>query len=79
MLYTPSAVLIGMVYGFLPFMILPIYSSIEQLDKTYLEASEDLGASPVKTFFNVTLPLTMPGVLAGVIITFVPALSERIY
>ncbi len=75
MLYTPSAVLIGMVYGFLPFMILPIYSSIEQLDKTYLEASEDLGASPVKTFLNVTLPLTMPGVLAGIIITFVPALS----
>jgi spermidine/putrescine transport system permease protein len=75
MLYTPGAVLVGMVYGFLPFMILPIYSSIEQMDKTYLEAAEDLGASPAKTFFNVTLPLTMPGVLAGIIITFVPALS----
>ena len=75
LLYTDGAVLVGMVYGFLPFMILPIYSSIEQLDKTYLEAAEDLGASPVKTFLKVTLPLTMPGILAGVIITFIPALS----
>lgn len=75
MLYTPFSVIIGLVYGFLPFMILPIYSSIEQLDKTYLEAAEDLGANPVKTFFRVTLPLTFPGVLAGFVITFVPAVS----
>lgn len=75
LMYTPYAVIIGLVYGFLPFMILPIYASIEQLDKTYLEASEDLGANPVKTFFRVTLPLTFPGVLAGIIITFVPAIS----
>lgn len=75
MLYTPFAVIIGLVYGFLPFMILPIYSSIEQLDKTYLEASEDLGANPVKTFLRITLPLTFPGILAGIIITFVPAIS----
>jgi spermidine/putrescine transport system permease protein len=72
---TPFAIIIGMVYGFLPFMILPIYASIEQLDKTYLEASEDLGANPFKTFLKVTLPLTFPGILAGFIITFVPAVS----
>lgn len=75
MLYTPYAVIVGLVYGFLPFMILPIYASIEQLDKSYLEASEDLGANPIKTFFKVTLPLTLPGILAGTIMTFVPAIS----
>ncbi|CDQ38569.1 ABC transporter permease [Virgibacillus salexigens] len=75
MLYTPFAIIVGLVYGFLPFMILPIYASIEQLDKTYLEAAEDLGANPVKTFLTVTLPLTFPGVLTGTIITFVPAIS----
>lgn len=75
MLYTPFAVVVGLVYGFLPFMILPIYSSVEQLERTYLEAAEDLGASPVKTFLKVTLPLTFPGILAGFIITFVPAVS----
>ncbi|MBB6454716.1 spermidine/putrescine transport system permease protein [Salirhabdus euzebyi] len=75
LMYTPASVILGMVYGFLPFMILPIYSSIEQLDKTYLEAAEDLGANPMKTFFTVTLPLTFPGILAGFIITFVPAVS----
>lgn len=75
MLYTPFAVIVGLVYGFLPFMILPIYASIEQLDKSYLEAAEDLGASPIKTFFRVTIPLTFPGILAGIIMTFVPAIS----
>ena len=75
LMYSPFAVIIGLVYGFLPFMILPIYASIEQLDRSYLEASEDLGASPVKTFLYVTLPLTFPGILAGIIITFVPAVS----
>lgn len=75
LMYSPGGVILGLVYGFLPFMILPIYSSIEQLDKTYLEASEDLGAGPVRTFLSVTLPLTFPGILAGFIITFVPAIS----
>ncbi|MEN2768676.1 ABC transporter permease [Ornithinibacillus xuwenensis] len=75
LMYSPGGVIIGLVYGFLPFMILPIYSSIEQLDKTYLEASEDLGAGPIKTFLHVTLPLTFPGILAGFIITFVPSIS----
>lgn len=75
MLDTPFAVLIGLVYGFLPFMVLPLYSSIEQLDHTYLEAAEDLGAGPVKTFLRVTLPLTFPGILAGILMTFIPAVS----
>ncbi len=75
MLYSPYTVVIGIVYGFLPFMILPIYSSIEQLDKSYLEAAEDLGARPYKAFLKITLPLTAPGVFAGILITFVPALS----
>jgi len=75
MLYTPYAVVVGIVYGFLPFMILPIYSSIEQLDKSYLEAAEDLGAKPYKAFLKITLPLTAPGIFAGILITFVPALS----
>ncbi|WP_047979880.1 ABC transporter permease [Ornithinibacillus contaminans] len=75
LMYSPGGVILGLVYGFLPFMILPIYSSIEQLDKTYLEASEDLGAGPVRTFLHVTLPLTFPGILAGFIITFVPSIS----
>lgn len=75
LMYSPGGVILGLVYGFLPFMILPIYSSIEQLDKTYLDAAEDLGAGPVRTFLNVTLPLTFPGILAGFIITFVPAIS----
>lgn len=75
MLYTPFAVIIGLVYGFLPFMILPIYASIEQLDRSYLEAAEDLGANPIHTFFRVTLPLTFPGILSGIVMTFVPAVS----
>lgn len=75
MLYTPYAVVIGIVYGFLPFMVLPIYASIEQLDHSYLEAAEDLGAGPVKAFIRVTLPLTAPGIFAGILLTFIPALS----
>ena len=74
-LYTPYAVIIGVVYGFLPFMILPIYASIEQLDHSLLEAAEDLGAKPFKAFFTVTLPLTAPGIFAGILLTFIPALS----
>lgn len=75
MLYTPYAVIIGVVYGFLPFMILPIYASIEQLDHSLLEAAEDLGAKPYKAFLKVTLPLTSSGIFAGVLLTFIPALS----
>lgn len=75
MMYTPYAVIIGVTYGFLPFMILPIYSSVEQLDHSLLEAAEDLGAKPMKAFFKVTLPLTAPGIFAGILLTFIPALS----
>lgn len=75
MLYTDGAVLLGMVYIMLPFMILPIYTSIEKLDMSYIEAASDLGASPVKTFKDVTLPLTKPGIIAGCMLVFIPTLG----
>lgn len=74
-LYSYPAVLIGMVYALLPFMILAVYSSVEKMDWTLVEASRDLGASPIRTFFNVTLKLTLPGLLSGVILTFVPSMG----
>lgn len=76
MLYTPFAVMAGLVYGFLPFMILPIYASLEKLDWSLLEAAEVLGARPAARFVRVTLPLTMPGVVAGALLVFVPALGS---
>lgn len=76
LLYNPAAVMIGLVYGELPFMILPLYVSLEKLDRTLLEASSDLGAGPVQTFTRITLPLTMPGVVAGVILVFIPSLGQ---
>ncbi|MGO0062485.1 ABC transporter permease [Brevibacillus fluminis] len=75
MIYTPFAVIIGLIYGFLPFMVLPLFTSIEKLEHTYLEAAEDLGAKPMTAFFRVTVPLTMPGILAGCLLTFIPALG----
>ena len=69
------AVVIGLVYDFLPFMLLPIYTSLNNMDKSYLEASYDLGASPVRSFLKVTLPLSMPGVVSGVLMVFMPAIS----
>lgn len=75
LLYNSSAVMLGMIYALLPFMVLPIYVSIEQLDGRLLEAAYDLGASPAKTFFNITLPLTMPGVVAGSILVFISSLG----
>lgn len=75
MLYTNGAVLLGMVYTLFPFMILPLYTSIEKLDKSLIEASNDLGASRVHTFFRVILPLTMPGIFAGSIQVFIPTLG----
>ena len=75
LLYNNSAVIVGVVYVLLPFAILPLYSSIEKLDKSLIEASSDLGAKPYKTFFKVTLPLTSPGIFASVILTFIPALG----
>lgn len=75
LVYNTTGVMIGLVYMLLPFMILPLYSSIEKLDKSLLEACSDLGAKPTKAFFKVTLPLTMPGVFAGSILVFIPALG----
>ena len=74
-LYTYPAVLIGMVYALLPFMILAVYTSVEKMDWTLVEAARDLGASRVKAFFTVTLRLTLPGLMSGVILTFVPSMG----
>src|SRR6266498_1500907 len=78
MLYTPGAVLVGMVYEFLPFMILPIYTSLEKIDNSLYEAAADLGANSIKTFLRVTLPLSMPGVVAGTILVFIPVMGTFI-
>ncbi len=75
LLYTPGAVLAGLVYGFLPFMILPIYASLEKLDLALLEAAEALGASPAARLRRVVLPLALPGIVAGSLLVFVPALG----
>jgi spermidine/putrescine transport system permease protein len=76
MLFTPYAVMVGLVYAWLPFMILPIHASIEGLDPSLLEAAFDLGARPVRRFFRVTLPLTKGGLLAGSILVFIPSVGE---
>lgn len=78
MLYTPGAVLVGMVYEFLPFMILPIYTSLEKIDGSLYEAAADLGANAWKTFLRVTLPLSMPGMVAGTILVFIPVMGTFI-
>lgn len=78
MLYTPGAVLVGMVYEFLPFMILPIYTSLEKIDISLFEAAADLGANSMRTFLRVTLPLSMPGVVAGTILVFIPVMGTFI-
>ena len=75
-LYSESAVVLGLVYVCIPYAVLPMYSSIERLDKALLEASYDLGAGRVKTFFRITLPMTMPGVYAAAIISFVPSIGN---
>ena len=75
MLYTDQAVLLGMVYALLPFTVLPLYTSIEKLDKSLLEAGSDLGASRAHVFTRIVLPLTMPGIFAGSIQTFIPSLG----
>ncbi|MGN0390789.1 MAG: ABC transporter permease [Wujia sp.] len=75
MLYNNFAIIVGMIYMLMPFAVLPMYSSIEKLDKGLIEASKDLGAGPVKTFFKVTLPLTSSGIFAGVILVFIPTIG----
>jgi spermidine/putrescine transport system permease protein len=68
-------VIAGLVYVYMPFMVLPLYATIERLDRSYLEASLDLGASQARTFFSVTVPLTMPGIVTGIILVFIPTLG----
>jgi spermidine/putrescine transport system permease protein len=76
MLYNNGAVIFGLVYVYMPFMVLPLYATIERLDKSFLEASLDLGASQFMTFLKVTVPLTMPGIISGVLLVFIPCLGS---
>lgn len=76
LMFTFAAVVIGMVYDYLPFMVLPIYASLEKIKRAQIEASFTLGASPWRTFIKITFPQSMPGVVAGVILVFIPALGE---
>ena len=76
MMYTTFAVVLGMVYNFIPFMILQIHTSLTKMDKSYLEAAADLGANKVQSFLRVTLPLSLPGVLSGITLVFLPAVSS---
>lgn len=76
MLYNNYAVVFGLVYVYMPFMVLPLYATIERLDKSFLEASLDLGASQFQTFLRVTIPLTMPGIVSGIILVFIPNLGS---
>jgi spermidine/putrescine transport system permease protein len=78
LLATSTAVIAGITYNFLPFMALPLYVSLEQIDKSLIEAAKDLYASSTKAFLRVTLPLSMPGVIAGTLLTFIPAAGDFI-
>ncbi|MBD2810614.1 spermidine/putrescine ABC transporter permease PotB [Xenorhabdus sp. Vera] len=74
-MYTPEAVVLGLVYILLPFMVMPLYSSIEKLDKPCLEAARDLGAGKLQTFIRIIIPLTMPGIIAGCLLVLLPAMG----
>jgi spermidine/putrescine transport system permease protein len=76
LIFTPQAVMMGMVYSYLPFMILPLYAALEKFDVRLKEAAQDLGASRWHTFWRVTFPLSMPGVIAGSILVFIPSAGE---
>ena len=76
LLYNEFSVYLGITYSYLPFMILPLYANLEKLDRTLLEAAADLGCRPWKTFLTVTLPLSMPGIIAGSLLVFIPAVGE---
>ncbi len=78
LLATPFAVITGLTYNFLPFMVLPLYASLEKIDLRLVEAGSDLYASPVTTFRKITLPLSMPGLVAGTLLTFIPASGDYI-
>lgn len=73
---TPTAVYIGIVYSYLPFLVLPLYATLEKLDNTLIEAALDLGCSPIQAFWKVTFPLSLPGVVAGCFLVFIPAMGE---
>ncbi|RAU34805.1 spermidine/putrescine ABC transporter permease PotB [Pantoea sp. RIT413] len=74
-MFTSEAVILGLIYILLPFMVLPLYSSLEKLDRSYLEAARDLGASKLQTFVRIILPLTLPGIVAGSLLVFIPAMG----
>ncbi len=76
LIYTDGAIILGMVYVFIPFMFMPVYASVEKLDWTLVRASLDLGAGPIRTFWRIILPLTAPGIIGGAIIVFIPALGN---
>ncbi|WP_108398149.1 ABC transporter permease subunit [Devosia submarina] len=76
MMQTDFAVYVGIIYSYLPFMILPLYTNLVKLDSVLLEASADLGAKPLRTFLTITLPLSMPGIIAGSMLVFIPAIGE---
>jgi spermidine/putrescine transport system permease protein len=78
LLDTPGSVIAGLTYNFLPFMILPIYASLERIDESLIEAAKDLYASARAAFWRVTLPISAPGIVAGVLLTFIPAVGDYI-
>lgn len=78
LLHTNIAVYIGIVYTYLPFMILPLYTSLEKMDTSLLEAASDLGAKPWRTFVTITLPLSLPGIIAGCLLVFIPVIGEYV-
>jgi len=77
-MYTDFAVFIGLAYSYLPFMILPLYATLERMDLDLIEAAQDLGASPTQSFWDVTWPLARPGVIAGCLLVFIPAMGEYV-
>ena len=78
LMYTDFAVFVGMVYSYLPFMILPLYASLERMDMNLIEAAQDLGASRARAFWDITWPLARPGVIAGCLLVFIPAMGEYV-
>jgi putrescine transport system permease protein len=78
LMYTDIAVFIGLTYSYLPFMILPLYATLERMDEDLVEAAQDLGASPTRAFWDVTWPLARPGVIAGCLLVFIPAIGEYV-
>lgn len=72
---TPYAIVLGMVYNFLPFMVLPIYNALSKIDRSIIHAAKDLGANNIQVFFKITLPLSVPGIISGITMVFIPALT----